>query len=90
LRSYAEKSQAQKNRWDFLTGSRSAIYTLASDGFKLPVSENSDDAGNPVHSTRFVLVDGRGVIRGYYDALAADGVTKLLADANHLLRDRVQ
>jgi protein SCO1/2 len=90
LRAYAEKSQAQKNRWDFLTGSRSAIYTLASDGFKLPVLENSEDAGNPVHSTRFVLVDGHGVIRGYYDAMAADGVTKLLADANHLLRDGAQ
>jgi protein SCO1 len=88
LRAYAEKSHAQTERWDFLTGSRSAIYALARDGFKLAASESSVDAGLPVHSTRVVLVDWRGVIRGYYDALAPDAVTKLLADANHLFRER--
>jgi hypothetical protein len=35
-----------------------------------------------------VLVDRRGTIRGYYDALAPDAVTKLLADTNHLLREQ--
>jgi cytochrome oxidase Cu insertion factor (SCO1/SenC/PrrC family) len=40
-----------------------------------------------VHSTRLVLVDRKGVIRGYYDAAAADAVTKLLADTHHLLQE---
>jgi protein SCO1/2 len=88
LRGYAEKLQAQPKRWDFLTGSRAAIYALARDGFKLAVSDGSDEAGMPVHSTRVVLVDRRGTIRGYYDALAPDAVTKLLADANHLFREQ--
>ena len=88
LRAYAEKLHAQPKRWDFLTGSRPAIYALARDGFKLAVSDESDEAGMPVHSTRVVLVDRRGAIRGYYDALAPDAVTKLLADANHLLREQ--
>jgi hypothetical protein len=35
-----------------------------------------------------VLVDRHGRIRGYYDAIEADAVTKLLADANHLLREQ--
>jgi cytochrome oxidase Cu insertion factor (SCO1/SenC/PrrC family) len=88
LRGYAEKLHAQPKRWDFLTGSRAAIYALARDGFKLAVSDGSDEAGMPVHSTRVVLVDRRGTIRGYYDALAPDAVTKLLADANHLFREQ--
>ena len=88
LRAYAEKLHAHLKRWDFLTGSRPAIYALVRDGFKLAVSEGSDDPGIPVHSTRMVLVDRRGMIRGYYDALAADAVTKLLADANHLFREQ--
>ena len=88
LQAYAEKLHAQPNRWDFLTGSRPAIYALTRDGFKLAVSDGSDAAGMPVHSTRVVLVDRRGVIRGYYDALAPDAVTKLLADANHLFREQ--
>jgi protein SCO1/2 len=88
LRGYAEKLHAQPKRWDFLTGSRAAIYALARDGFKLAVSDGSDEAELPVHSTRVVLVDRRGAIRGYYDALAPDAVTKLLADANHLFREQ--
>jgi protein SCO1/2 len=88
LRAYAEKLRAQPIRWDFLTGARSAIYALARDGFKLAVSDGNDETGMPVHSTRVVLVDRHGAIRGYYDALAPDAVTKLLADANHLLREQ--
>jgi len=88
LRAYAEKLHAQPKRWDFLTGSRAAIYALMRGGFKLAVSDDSDEAGMPVHSTRAVLVDRRGVIRGYYDALAPDAVTKVLADANHLFREQ--
>lgn len=88
LRAYAEKLHVQPKRWDFLTGSRAAIYSLSRDGFKLGVSDGSDEEGIPVHSTRFVLVDRRGTIRGYYDALAPDAVTKLLADTNHLLREQ--
>lgn len=88
LGAYAEKLHAQPARWDFLTGPRPEIYALLRDGFKLAVSEESDDAGMPVHSTRVVLVDRHGTIRGYYDALAPDAVTKLLADANHLFREQ--
>ena len=75
-------------RWDFLTGSRDAIATISRDGFKLGISNGEEPGSGPVHSTRFVLVDRRGTIRGYYDALAPDGVTKLLADTNHLLREQ--
>jgi protein SCO1/2 len=88
LRGYAEKLNAQPARWDFLTGERAAIYALIRDGFKLAISDGSDEAGMPVHSTRVVLVDRRGVIRGYYDVLEPDAVTKLLADANHLFREQ--
>jgi len=88
LRRYAEGLQAQPERWDFLTGPQSAIYDLSRNGFKLAVSNGSDEAGVPVHSTRLILVDRHGEIRGYYDATEADAMTKLLADTNHLLREQ--
>src|SRR6266513_2042128 len=88
LRSYAEKWQAEPGRWDFLTGPKSAIYKLSHEGFKLAVSDGSDAQGIPVHSTRMVLVDRHGQIRGYYDATEADAVTKLVADTTHLLREQ--
>ena len=88
LRAYADKLRKEPFRWDFLTGSKDAIGSISRDGFKLALVEGEQPGSGPVHSTRFVLVDRRGTIRGYYDALAADGVTKLLADANHLLREQ--
>ena len=88
LRGYADKSQAEPGRWDFLTGAKSAIYKLSHDGFKLAVSDGSDAQGIPVHSTRMVLVDRHGQIRGYYDATEPEAITKLLADTNHLLREQ--
>jgi protein SCO1/2 len=89
LRAYADKLRQEPFRWDFLTGSVDAIASISRDGFKLGISEGGPETG-PIHSTRFVLVDRRGAIRGYYDALAPDGVTKLLADTNHLLREQPQ
>ena len=88
LRGYAEKLQAEPGRWDFLTGAKSAIYKLSHDGFKLAVSDGSDAQGIPVHSTRMVLVDRYGQIRGYYEATEPEAMTKLLADTNHLLREQ--
>jgi len=88
LRSYAERLRAEPGRWDFLTGPKSAIYRLSHDGFKLAVSDGSEAQGIPVHSTRMVLIDRYGEIRGYYDATEAEALTKLLADANHLLREQ--
>ncbi len=88
LRGYAEKLHARPGRWDFLTGPKATIYDLSRSGFKLPVSEDSDQPGVPAHSTRAVLVDRRGTIRGYYDVTAPDAVTKLLADTSQLLREQ--
>ena len=85
LRGYADKLQAQPGRWDFLTGPQSTIYNLSRDGFKLAVGE---EKGVPVHSTRMILVDRHGAIRGYYDAAEPDAVTKLVADTTHLLREQ--
>jgi protein SCO1/2 len=88
LRKYAENLHADSHRWTFLTGPKSTIYKLSHDGFKLAISDDSDAEGIPVHSTRMVLVDRHGQIRGYYDAVGPDAITKLVADTNHLLREQ--
>lgn len=88
LRDYSERLHARPGRWDFLTGDKNSIYNLTSQGFKLAVVEGAGEGGQLVHSTRAVLVDRRGTIRGYYDITAPDGVTTLLADTSKLLREQ--
>ena len=86
LQNYAASLKAQPGRWHFLTGDKNTIYHLSRDGFKLATAEGG--ATGPIHSTRMVLVDRTGIIRGYYDAMDADAVTRLLADTTHLLHEQ--
>jgi protein SCO1/2 len=85
LAAYAAKYGITDAGWLFLTGEREAIHSLAIGGFKLAVDDNppagSVNADEPIlHSTRFVLVDGAGTIRGYYDAFDPEGQKSLVRD----------
>lgn len=85
LQEYA-KSFGAPGRWLFLTGDKQAIHRLSKEGFKLAV----DDAtpANPdepiLHSTRFVLVDAEGRIRGYYEAFDEEAMQKLMREVEAL------
>jgi protein SCO1 len=56
----------------FLTGSKAELYRVAIDDLKL-AAEEIDPAQREnlndlyIHSTRMVLVDGTGRVRGYFD-----------------------
>lgn len=73
LTAYAQTFTADPERWWFLTGEEVAIYGLMRDGFKLAVErgelpEQDDVMGMQVtHSSRLVVIDAAGKIRGYYD-----------------------
>ncbi len=66
LRVYGERYGADFARWRFLTGDQKTLEATVVQGFKMALGR--DDAGAIVHAERFVLVDGEGRIRGYYDA----------------------
>ena len=72
LRDYAQRFGADPQRWLFLTGPRDEIYRLIRTSFKLGVERNASSesqTGYEVeHSTKIVLVDPRGHIRGYFDS----------------------
>lgn len=79
LRQYALSYGAEQARWSFLTGRREEIEHLMNDIFHL--GKVSLD-----HSTRFVLVDHRGTIRGYYSSQFPEEMNQLLQDLRDLAR----
>ncbi len=88
LRNYGEKIGAKDGRWYFLRGEKERIFTLALKGFFLPVGEGMEDPEHAVfHSTRFVLVDQRGRIRGFYEGMEASAIPALLRDIRTLLKE---
>jgi protein SCO1/2 len=89
LRSYARQFHALPRTWIFLTGSQQAIEEAVVRGFKIAVSREKDDTQDSfaiVHGTKFVLVDGKRQIRGYYDPSDHESMARLRADVEGLLR----
>lgn len=81
LAKYAAYYSAKPGVWYFLTGPREILDHLGNDVFKLNHVDGSFD-----HSTRFVLVDRKLQIRGYYLTSESDAITRVIADAKALLR----
>mgnify|MGYP001365438982 FL=1 len=88
LQKYADTHSADSNQWKFLTGSREDLWSLSANGFKLAVAEDSKNEKMPIlHSSRFVLVDKIGRIRGYYDGLDEKGRADLMRDLNLVISE---
>jgi protein SCO1 len=72
------------DRWLFFTGERAAIHKLAFDGFKLSVQDRQAGAEPIIHSTKLVLVDREGFVRGFYEGAGNDENERLLSDIEKL------
>lgn len=75
LDQYAHHFDGPTKQWMFLTGSPATVHLLAYDTFHV-----GDVIGKMDHSTKFVLVDQRGQIRGYYSLFDPDGMAALKKD----------
>ncbi|MDK3161793.1 SCO family protein [Kamptonema cortianum] len=91
LTEYAKRFQADPRMWLFLTGDLRDVHRLAEKSFLLPVAENPPEAipmdGKYLHSSRLVLVDAHGMIRGYYDGSEPEALQKLAMDIGFLMRE---
>ena len=83
LAAYAKHFKPDFGRWYFLTGEQARLNDLALGGFKL----NGVD-GSMTHSTRFVLVDRRRRIRGYYTTSEDAFMPQLIHDIRQLEREK--
>lgn len=91
LNQYAARAGAKASRWEFLTGTKQAIYGLATAGLKLAVEENIDRSPGEdpfIHSTRMVIIDGRGRLRAFSsEGGQSNQVKEMLAAARRLAKE---
>ncbi len=93
LRAYSLRFRAGE-RWLFVTGEKQALYDLSVGGFKLaafevPKGQREPGSDGPfLHSSKFVLVDGAGTIRGYYDSAEDPDLRDLGRDVRRLVGAR--
>ena len=83
LTEYGQKFGADNSRWFFLTGNPDTLNHLDQDAFKLGTIGAGLD-----HSTRFVLIDKKGRVRGYYGLGENDPVGHLAKDAARLMKEQ--
>lgn len=79
LAAYADGYEARKDQWFFLSGDAEKINQVITGIHLSRVDEPM------MHSSRFILVDKEGRVRGYYDSEDVASMKKLMKDAKILL-----
>ena len=85
MKAFAAQHGALSPRWHFLTGDGTTTEETVSRGFKIGLTRGSADPMSINHGVHVVLVDGRGLVRGYYDSTDPDARARLVADARRLV-----
>jgi protein SCO1 len=92
MKKYGQRWGARDGVWTFLTGPKTNMQQFVQRGLKLsmvdkPLADQETPVDLVIHSTKLVLVDQHGRIRGYYDGETADCLPPLLADIQSLARE---
>lgn len=89
LAAYAARHGAEPGRWLFARLGARELFELVNAGFKLPlyIDPKAEPANRSIHSTKLVLVDASGRVRGYYDGLAEGALDELVRDALRVLAE---
>ena len=82
LAAYARRYKADPARWFFLTGPREIISRVARDGFQVGALDAAQS-----HSTRIMLVDGKGRVRGHFPTTEKAEFDALLAGISSLYQE---
>ena len=89
LKKYKSDNQIENKNWHFLTGDKSAIYSLARKSYfaeeELGYTKDSTEF---LHTEHFILVDKDKRIRGVYNGTLRVEMTQLLEDITVLLDER--
>ena len=87
LRAAAPKYGVDPARWTLLTGPLERVRDLCVSGFKVPGLDGTGMLdGDIPHTTKVVLVDPSGRIRGYYDT-DDQGLDEVFFRAQHVLKE---
>ncbi len=91
LKKYSLRFNADPNHWMFITGDKKQLYDMARYSYLINAEQDTTGVSidkDFIHDKHFVLVDGKGRIRGFYDGLEQGEVKKLNGDIDLLLKEK--
>lgn len=86
LKNYANRLGVTNDQWQFVTGTKAAIYGIA-EKYMVYAAEDSEAPGGYDHSGYVILVDSDRHIRGAYDGTSEDQIKLLLKELKILLKE---
>jgi len=89
LKHYSDSIGIDIKRWQFLTGNKLELYTMARDSYKIDDPQNNVGSIEDqfLHSQFLALVDKRGQVRGVYDGLKTKEVNQLIEDYKQVVNE---
>ena len=84
LNAYANRFNASAPGWEFLTGSKQALYNSATQDYLL---SGGDSSSQFIHTQYVALLDKSRRIRGFYDMTNQANILKLNGDIQTLLKE---
>ena len=90
LHDYAERLGVASPAWQFVTGKKDSIYSIALKSYMVTADEEESAPGGFIHSGAFILVDKHRRIRGMYDGTVPEQVDVMMNDMRRLLKEYEQ
>jgi protein SCO1/2 len=87
LKAYAKEKGVIDSKWNLVTGDKKDIYYIARKSYLAVKTSNSKELYDMVHTENFILVDGKGQIRGFYNGTNLDKDVEGEKNVKQLLED---
>jgi protein SCO1/2 len=88
LKKYADRFGVNSDVWWLLTGPKKTIYDFALNEVKLGLQDGEGADSNYIHTQKLVVLDRKGIVRGYYDGLDTMALSKLAEDITLLMLEK--
>ncbi len=88
LKKYLKSFNPESNRWVFLTGDTTSIYSLARKGFLVDAVQTGKD--DFIYSDKLILIDQDKHIRGYYSGANTADVNRLNDEIKVLIAEELR
>ncbi|MEP6748655.1 MAG: SCO family protein [Bacteroidota bacterium] len=88
LKKYADKYNINHDTWWMLTGPKKTIYDFAFEELKVDKYNDEPIDSSFIHTSRFTLLDKDRIVRGYYNGLDDESLSKLGSDMVLLMLEK--
>lgn len=88
LRDYANRTGVIADNWWLLTGNRDSIYKFAFEELKVDSFSMEPIHPDFIHTSRYILLDKKMQVRGYYNGLDSVSLLKLAKDVGYVMLEK--